>query len=261
MSAALIPGNAPLLSIRGASVRFGGIAALDDVSFDVRAGEICGLIGPNGAGKTTLFNCLTRLYELDRGQIHFDGFALDDRPRHGVARLGIGRTFQNLALYNSMSVLGNVLAGTHCRGRSGFLADILRLPSVDREERALTKRALELLAALELTAVAGAPVASLPFATRKRVELARALASEPRLLLLDEPAGGLTHEEVERLRTLIVSLRDRLGITVLLVEHHVNLVMGVSDTVVVLNFGRKIAQGTPAEIRSDASVIRAYLGL
>ncbi len=250
----------PLLRIRGLSVRFGGIVALEDVSFDVQAGHVCGLIGPNGAGKTTLFNCLSRLYDAQRGTVEFEGRSLLELPRHAIARVGIGRTFQNLALFETMSVRDNVLIGGHCRSRGGFFANALRLPPVASQERLLRERALRLLDTLELTSVAAAPVATLPFATRKRVELARALASEPKLLLLDEPAGGLSHEEVDHLRELIASIRDRLGITVLLVEHHVNLVMRVSDRVVVLDFGRTIAQGTPAEMQCHPEVIRAYLG-
>jgi branched-chain amino acid transport system ATP-binding protein len=181
--------NAPLLSIKGLSVRFGGIVALDNVSFDVKAGQICGLIGPNGAGKTTLFNCLSRLYPAGTGTIDFAGERLLQRPRHRVARLGISRTFQNLALFQTMSVRDNVLIGSHCRGRSGFVANALRLPIVGREERLLSERATGLLEMLELRAVADVSVSALPFWTRKRVELARALASEPKLLLLDETGG------------------------------------------------------------------------
>jgi branched-chain amino acid transport system ATP-binding protein len=249
-----------LLRVDNVSVRFGGIVALDAVSFAIETGEIAGLIGPNGAGKTTLFNCLSRLYNVEQGSITFAGQALLAIPRHRIAAMGIGRTFQNVALFRSMSVLENILLGRHCKSRSGFFANGLRLPVVRREERDALARAQELIRFLGLQEVAATRVADLPFGTQKRVELGRALLGEPRLLLLDEPASGLNHSEVDALGKLIRDIRDRLKITVLLVEHHMNLLMSVSDKVVALDFGKKIAEGTPAEVRAHPELIRAYLG-
>ena len=249
-----------LLTIDGVTVRFGGIVALDGVSFDVQPGQVCALIGPNGAGKSTLFNCLSRLYRFSAGSIQFDGRPLVDVPRHGMAAAGIGRTFQNLALFRTMTVRDNVLVGCHAAHRSGFFKTALRLPSVARQEARAVARADELMGFLELESVGERVVADLPFGTQKRVELARALAARPKLLLLDEPACGLNHEELASLGTLIRDICDRLHTTVLLVEHHMGLVMGISDKVVALNFGKKIAEGTPAQVRAHPAVIQAYLG-
>ena len=250
----------PLLAVRDVGISFGGIVALDSVSMQIEQGQILGLIGPNGAGKTTLFNCLTRIYTPNRGVIEFAGQNILDLPANRISSLGIARTFQNLALFRSMSVLDNVRVGGHSRSRSDFFSDALHLPWVRREESALEQAAQEMIHYLGLDAVAHRRVSDLPFGTQKRVELARALAARPKLLLLDEPAAGLNHNEVGDLGQLIRSIRDERNVTVLLVEHHMNLVMSISDRVVALDFGRKITEGTPDEVRNDPEVIRAYLG-
>jgi branched-chain amino acid transport system ATP-binding protein len=261
--------NDAALTVTDLVVRFGGVTALDGVSFAVRPGQVCGLIGPNGAGKTTLFDCVSRLTRPKSGRIELTGHDLLALPAHRVARLGVARTFQHLGLVPSLSVRDNVMLGAQAalanrrndqetRAAAGFLSAALRLPGVRARERALRERADAVLDRFGLAALAAHPAAGLPYGTLKRVELARALAAEPALLMLDEPASGLSHGEVDELAGLIEEVRS--GTTVLLVEHHMGMVMRLSDTVVVLDFGKVVATGPPAAVQEDPAVLAAYLG-
>jgi branched-chain amino acid transport system ATP-binding protein len=248
-----------LLTLEDVTVTFGGVTALDSASLTVHEGRICALIGPNGAGKTTAFNTISRLIRPASGAITFAGEDLLRRHAADLGRLGLARTFQNLALWPGMTVLENVMVGRHARGKVGMFASALGFTGA-REDRDLRARAYAMLDYFGIADVAHRPCVGLPFGTLKRVELARALVGEPRLLLLDEPASGLTHGDVRELGEVLLRLRDEHGITLLLVEHHMQFVMDISDHVVALDFGRNLVSGTPAELRDNPLLIEAYLG-
>jgi len=249
-----------VLSVEDLSISFGGLDALSGLSLEVTEREIFALIGPNGAGKSTVFNVVTGLYRPSRGRVTFRGDDLLALAPHEIARRGVGRTFQNTEVFRQLTAIDNVLVGRHAHLRSGVLRGAFGLASVRREEAEARELARRLLARLGLAEVADTEAGSLPLGYQKRLELARALAAEPRLLLLDEPAGGLNPTETQTLMKLIQRLRDESGLTLLLVEHDMELVMGISDRVAVLDYGRKIAEGKPREIASDPAVVEAYLG-
>ncbi len=253
------PADSPLLAASGISKRFGGLAALAEVSLAIASGEIFGLIGPNGAGKTTLFNVLTGIYPADAGEFTFDGARLTGMKSHRVCARGIARTFQNIRLFANMTALENVMVGRHVRTRAGVAGAIIRGARTRAEEAAIARRASELLDYCGIAARASDPAHSLNYGDQRRLEIARALATEPRLLALDEPAAGMNATERVGLARLLERIRAD-GVTLLLIEHDVKLVMGLCDRVAVLDYGRKIAEGAPAAVRRDPAVIAAYLG-
>ncbi|MEA2697561.1 MAG: branched-chain amino acid transport system ATP-binding protein [Myxococcales bacterium] len=250
-----------LLGLRQVSLSFRGIKALHDISLDVAAGEICAIIGPNGAGKSSLLNVINGVYHPQSGEVTFDGERRQQMQPHHAALRGIARTFQNIALFRKMTVLENVLTGRNLQRRAGFVAQALQLPSARAEERRERARAGEVLEFLHLNSLRDAVVGQLPYGLQKRVELGRALAAEPKLLLLDEPMAGMTFGEKEEMASFIRHANQRLGITIVLIEHDMGMVMSLADHVVVLDYGRKIGDGAPAEIRNSAEVIDAYLGV
>ncbi|MBW8751010.1 MAG: ABC transporter ATP-binding protein [Propionibacteriales bacterium] len=255
-----MPDTAKLLEVDDVTIRFGGLTALDSVTFDIREGEILGLIGPNGAGKTTCFNVMTGVYQATSGQVRFDGAPLAKLKRHKITKLGIARTFQNIRLFKSMTVLENVMVGADAHSKVGFWDALLRTPRHRHTEEESTTRAKELLKIVGITARHDELAANLSYGDQRRLEIARAMATGPKLLCLDEPAAGFNPAEKVKLMDLIRKVRDQ-GYTVLLIEHDMRLVMGVTDRIVVLEFGRKIAEGAPEEIRDNPAVIAAYLGV
>jgi len=255
-----MPANNVMLTAEGIGLRFGGIKALVDIDIDVRQGEIFAIIGPNGAGKTSFMNCINGFYRPQNGSIYFEGNEITHLPSHRIAELGIGRSFQGLQLFNGLNVLDNIMAGRHFHFKSGPLSDAIYFGRTRREEIKHRKVVEDIIDFLEVAPVRKQLVGSLPYGLRKRVDLGRALAAEPKLLLLDEPLAGMNRDEKEDIARFVLDISEEMGITIAIVEHDMGLVMDICERVVVLDFGRKIAEGTPEEIRSNEEVIQAYLG-